>query len=497
MKSDFGNFEEEGLGQAYDFALIRRIIPSMKPYAAVFAVSVAMLGAITLLDLAVPYVTKEAIDRYIVPVISRHDSEGGRPAIPVDVSAPGVRGIVDRYGALFEKNGDQSSLPLSNLGEIDDKDLKIIRKNDFRGLGRAGLLILLIVVLQFILTFFQKMATEYAGQMIMHDLRMRVFSHIQSLSLSFFNRNPVGRLVTRVTNDIQNMQEMFSSVIDFVFKDLFLIIGIAVVLVAISPRLALVSFTVIPVVLLASVYFSRYARGAFRDLRVLTAKINTRISETIQGMRMIQLFRYEGENHRVFAGVNHENYLAGIRQLQVFSVFMPVVELLGSFSLALIIFYGGRGVLAETVSLGTLVAFITYMKMFFRPIRDVAEKYNILQNAMSSAERIFLILDKTGEIEEIKEGNGGTALPLKTLDGIRHVEFKDVRFGYTPGENVLQDLSLSLSRGEVLAVVGPTGAGKTSLINLLVRFYKQDEGTVTINFVDNGAYDLQIGRAHV
>jgi ATP-binding cassette subfamily B protein len=399
MRSDLGNFEEETLGKSYDLLLIRKILPFMKPYALIFGLSVAMLALITLLDLAVPYVTRHAIDRYIVPVISGESSGHEKRMIRVEVADDQGREVVQRYGTLFERRGEAVLLHLDGLKTMDKEDIRCVRARDFSGVARAALLILAIVAAQFVLTFVQKLVTEYAGQMIMHDIRMRVFTHIQSLSLTFFNKNPVGRLVTRTTNDIQNMQEMFSSVIDFVFKDLFLILGIAFVLLFISPKLALVSFTVIPLVLMASVYFSRFARGAFRDLRVLTARLNTRIAESIQGMRVIQLFRYEQENHRTFADVNHDNYLAGIRQLQVFSVFMPVVELLGSVALALIIYYGGHGVIGGSVSLGTLVAFISYMKMFFRPIRDVTEKYNVLQNAMSSAERIFLILDKK-EVEE-------------------------------------------------------------------------------------------------
>lgn len=495
MRSDLGNFEEERLGKSYDLALIRRILPFMKPYTLVFAVSVTMLAMITVLDLAIPYVTREAIDNYIVPVLSREATGSESRMIRVDVSDEEGQGVALRNGSLFEKKGDDTLLALTNLGSMDEEDIRIVRKKDFRGVTVAALLILGIVAAHFIFTFIQKLVTEYAGQMIMHDIRMLVFTHIQGLSLTFFNKNPVGRLVTRATNDIQNMQEMFSSVIDFVFKDLFLILGIAGVLLVISPKLAIVSFTVIPFVLMASIYFSRFARGAFRDLRVLTARINTRISETIQGMRVIQLFRYEGENHSTFASVNHDNYLAGIKQLQIFSVFMPVVELLGSVALALIIFYGGKGVIAESVSLGTLVAFISYMKMFFRPIRDVAEKYNVLQNAMSSAERIFQILDKT---EDIEEADGGQhVMKRRELLGIRHVEFKDVNFGYTETEQVLQNLSFTLSQGEVLAVVGPTGAGKTSLINLLVGFYKPTSGHVSFNFVDRSSYDLKSIRSRI
>ena len=501
MRSELGNFEEEHLGKTYDLKLIRRILPYMKPYGGVFMMSVLMLALITVLDLSIPYVTREAIDRYIVPVTSEgiKGAEGSgtlRPMIPVEGADSQARETVARNPDAFVTGGGTTLMYLDRMDTLDKQDLKHLRDKDIRGVTGASLVILLVVFAHFILTFFQKVATEYAGQKIMHDLRMGVFSHIQSLSLPYFNRNSVGRLVTRTTNDIQNMQEMFSSVIDFVFKDLFMILGIAGLLFYISPDLALVSFTVLPLVLLASFYFSRYARGGFRSLRVLTARINTRISESIQGMRVIQLFRYEKENHRTFRDLNHENYLAGISQLQVFAVFMPVVELLGSISLALIIYYGGQGVISDSISLGTLVAFISYMKMFFRPIRDVAEKYNVLQNAMSSAERIFLVLDKKEEVEEKNSPLAGSSNPL-VLESIRHVEFSNVNFGYNPGEQVLFDLSFTLNQGEVLAVVGPTGAGKTSLINLLVRYYRPSSGKISINFMDSSLYALKDLRSRI
>lgn len=495
MRNDFGNFEEESLGKARDFRLITRIWPFMKPYVSVFVLSVSMLALITVLELSVPYVTRDVIDRYIVPVESRNTNGEERPMIRVTADDEASLSILERYKPWVERKGDDVFLALSGLSSMDKNHIRHLRQKDLDGVARAALLLLGIVMAQYLFTFIQKFVTEYAGQRIMHDLRMRMFTHIQSLSLTFFNKNPVGRLVTRTTNDIQNMQEMFSSVIDFVFKDLFLILGIAGVLLVISPRLALVSFAVIPFVLLASAWFSRFARGAFRELRVLTARINTRISETIQGIRVIQLFRYERDNHRNFAAVNHDNYRAGIRQLQVFSVFMPIVELLGSIALALIVYHGGRGVLADTVSLGTLVAFISYMKMFFRPIRDVTEKYNVLQNAMSSAERIFQILDKKEDVEE--QGGRFPGAVLRTLDGIRHVEFDSVSFGYKESEPVLHDLSFSLGQGEVLAVVGPTGAGKTSLIHLIVGFYKPVSGRVTFNFMDRSSYSLESIRKKI
>jgi ATP-binding cassette subfamily B protein len=351
-----------------------------------------------------------------------------------------------------------------------------------------------LVVINFGFNFIQKMIMEYTGHMIMHDLRMRLFSHIQDLAIDFFTRNPVARLVTRVTNDVQNMHELFTSVISLVFKDLFLLFGIAVVMLLLSWKLALVSFIVLPVVLYASLNFSKRARDIFRQLRVKIAEINTRFSETIGGIRIVQLFRQELHNYDRFKILNHENYLVGMQQIHVLAVFMPLIELLGAIAVALIIFYGGGRVLTGTLSLGELVAFITYIRMFFRPIRDLAEKYNILQNAMASAERIFLILDTKNALQQSPDQPKTASLKL---DQIGEVKLEGVSFSYVENEPVLKAVSFAIKAGETVAVVGPTGAGKTSLINLIPRFYDPTSGQVLINGHDLRKFDTAQFRSKI
>ncbi|CAB1082583.1 Heterodimeric efflux ABC transporter, permease/ATP-binding subunit 2 [Olavius algarvensis Delta 1 endosymbiont] len=485
MPHDYGYSEEKKLGKPYDVKLLKRLYPFTRPYRLLLFGSIGLVLLITVLDLALPYVTKIAIDRYIVPQFDQQqadDSKTGdnsrRRIIAVDLANPDLQALVDKYGTLFLVEGRTARIAYSALHQLEESDLNILRRKDIAGLGALAAVFVALVLVNFILSFVQRMIMEYTGHMLMHDLRMQLFVHIQSLAIAFFTRNPVGRLVTRVTNDIQNMHELFTSVISMIFKDLFLLGGIAVVMLVLNWKLALISFVVLPVVVYASLIFSRRARDIFRELRIKVAEINTRFSETIGGIRVIQLFRQEISNYRRFEKLNHENYLAGMRQIHVLAIFMPLIEVLGVVAVALVIFFGGGGVLSSTLSLGALVAFISYIRMFFRPIRDLAEKYNILQNAMASAERIFLIMDSRDRLPIPAAPVNQKAIEQQNIE---HIQFDNVNFSYVSGEPILQDITFGMPAGETVAVVGPTGAGKTSLINLLPRFYDPSSGRVLLN----------------
>ncbi|MBS3732773.1 MAG: ABC transporter ATP-binding protein [Desulfobacterales bacterium] len=444
-------FAEKELGKAADVSLIRRIYPFASPYKLLLITALILMACVTVLELGVPYVTKMAIDRYIVP----------------EQSATQTSGL----------NSAQSPPSTEQKTDKDEKDRD--RSADISGLNHMALILLLIILLSLAINFAQIMLMEYTAQNIMHDLRLALFSHIQRLSVNFFNRNPVGRLVTRVTNDIQNMHEMLTAVIIFVLKDIFLVVGITAVLFAIDWQLSLALYAIFPFVFYAAFKFAGTARQAFRTLRIKAAEINTRFAETIGGIGIIQLFGQEKNNYERFKKINHENFLAGMKQITVFALFMPFIELMSSVGLAIIIFAGGSGIIAGRISLGELVVFISYIRMFFRPIRDMAEKYNITQNALSSAERIFLILD---EDDRLAEPAPGRALPVP--ERIREIEAQNVWFGYHPEVPILKEINFSLPAGSTMAVVGPTGAGKTSVINLLVRFYDPDSGAIRINGTD-------------
>lgn len=487
MQSDYGHFEEQQLGKTYDIKLLRRLYPFIRSFRAALFGSVGLVVMITLLDLAVPYVTKTAVDSYIVPrqqasaAAQDNSSENRKRYITADITDPEIKKLVAKYPELFEARDGGVAIALKNQNLLNRVEQARLRARDISGLGRIALAFLAIVLANFIFNFFQRLIMEYTGHRIMHALRMALFSHIQALPVEFFTRNPVGRLVTRVTNDVQNMHELFTSFISFIFKDIFLLLGISAMLLYLNWKLALAVFTLVPLVIYAAVVFAGKARDVFRILRIKIAEINTRFSETIGGIKVIQMFNHQEQNYSGLAELNHENYLAGMHQIRILAVFLPAIEVIGMTATAIVIYYGGSNILTDSLSIGALVAFLAYLRMFFRPIRDLAEKYNILQNAMASAERIFLILD-TERRSQITPavGQPELAAPLR----IRQISLDRVDFSYIAGEKVLKNVSFAIEAGQTVAIVGPTGSGKTSLINLLMGFYRPQSGIIRINGQD-------------
>jgi ATP-binding cassette subfamily B protein len=480
MQTNAALFEEKKMDQSRDIKLLWQLYPYVKPYRLILFFSVVMAMVITLLDLCLPYITKIAIDRYIVPktgIETTYSAEGRY--LSVDISRKDVADIVQRYPDHFIVSGSSVMIAYSQVDKLAPQDLQVLRKQDISGISLLAAVFLGIIVLDFLLNFSQQVIMEYTGQKIMHDFRMKLFTHIQDMPVSYFNQNPVARLVTRTTNDVQNMQEMFTSVISFIFKDLFLLGGITMILLNMNWRLSMIAFVVLPAVGFFSLHFSRQAREAFRIIRTKTAEINTQFSETITGMKVIQLFRQEISNYHKFKKTNHEYYLAGMRQVHVFALFMPVIEILGITAVAIIIYYGGVRVLSDQITIGELTAFIAYIKMFFRPIRDIAEKYNILQNAMSSAERLFQVLDN--KEKDAPQTLSESEVSEEPLSSISSLEAKDICFGYVKNEPVLKNVSFHMHAGDTLAVVGPTGSGKTTLMNLITRFYTPESGQIQIN----------------
>jgi len=541
VPTDFGYMEEGKLGKAYDLRLMARLGAFLRPAWLLIGLSLVLVLLMAALDLIVPYLTKEAIDRYIVVsarevvlkgdgsdgerhFLSRYGSaliqtkEAGRFLIPPDVfrtidrkevaflqksgiltetrytlfvpRTPGEEEVLRKYPSAFGKAGETWFISSDRMRALTGDDLLVLRGKDVEGVLRLAFFVLLIFVANFALNFFQVYAMELAGQRVMHDLRMRVFSHVEHLPVSFFDKNPVGRLVTRLTNDIQNIHEMFTSVLVYLLKDIVLLVGIIVVLLHFNPGFALVSFSVLPLIFVTTLAFSRRSRDAFRDVRTRIAHLNAYFQENFSGIKVVQLFRREEENSRRFKKINEGHFLANMKQVSVMALFVPLIEVLSSGAIALLLWYGGGKVIQDAITLGVLVAFLSYMRMFFQPIRDLSEKYTILQSAMASMERVFQLLDQAQDRAPV-----AVSTARREMKG--RVEFDRVSFSYNGGDRVLRDVSFSAREGEVVAVVGATGAGKTSLIHLLERFYDVDEGAIRIDGIDIRQWDVSHLRARI
>ncbi len=541
MRVDYGYFEGDHLGKPYDISLMRRLFTYAKPYRLIIGVSIVLILFVTGFELLFPYLIKVAIDNHIVvsarkvtlssrssPLqrmlldrystlllrsadpgtlfirasdlreieprdlasFQRADLIGEEWFYPFRPRGEGEKRVIDQYRSSFTQSGEYYFISYRDMKGLNRGDILRLRRGDVRGVARVSALFLFILILSFGFNFVHVYAMEYTGQRVMHNLRIRIFGHIQRLSLSFFDRTAVGTLVTRATNDVQNLHEMLTAVFTHLFKDVFLLVGIIVLLLKINWELALVCFGLLPPIIYITLYFSSKARDAFREVRLTIAKINATLQENFSGITVVQIFNRERENYRKFKVLNHENYLANMRQIVIFALFVPIIEIVATIAIALLIWYGGGKVISNTLSLGTLVAFLSYLRMFFQPIRDISEKYNIMQSAMASTERIFDVFDNREMIPQ-------PSAP-KSLTGIKgNIEFRNITFSYTADEEVLRDISFSVEEGETVAIVGATGAGKTSIIRLLERFYDPQAGHILIDGVDIRELDISFLRSQI
>ncbi|WP_163337240.1 ABC transporter ATP-binding protein [Desulfopila sp. IMCC35008] len=331
-----------------------------------------------------------------------------------------------------------------------------------------------MVIMVFLFSFFQIILLEYIGQSIMHSIRQDLFSHLLRLDLPFFNANPTGRLVTRLTNDIQNMHEMFTSVMVTLFNDCLRLLGILIALFIMNSKLALLMSLFMPIAIITTILFARLARERFRAIRSQLAKINSFLSETLSGITILQIFNRQDYTRDQFEKLNKGYLQRTLSQIRLFGTFMPLTEFMSSAAVALILWYGGREILHQHLTVGELVAFISYMRLFFQPLRELSQKFSIVQSAMASAERIFQLQDTQPVIEEPTH-------PTQKRDFEGRLDFNGITFGYDAETPVIHDLQLTVKAGKTVAMVGTTGSGKTTLVNLLLRFYTPQQGDICID----------------
>jgi ATP-binding cassette, subfamily B, multidrug efflux pump len=442
LESDY--LEEEVLGKAYDSRLMRRLLTYLRPYKLVVAASLVLLLIDSLLQIIGPLLTKLAVDKYLVPV--------PHPAHTL---------LLDTW----------------------------LSKNAWAGLSQLAGIYMAVVVLGFAFDFGQTYLMQWTGQKAMFDLRRELMAHLQTLDVAYFDRNPVGRLVTRVTTDVDVLNDLFASGLVTIIGDILMLSFVIVIMFRLSPGMTGLMLAVMPFVVLITIQFRRKASQSYRRIRIAIARINAYLQEHIAGISVLQLFNREERSKQEFDAINRDHMLAFKDAITAYGWFYPVVEFLGMSALAFLLAYGGFRIRQGALTLGVLVAFFQYGLRFFRPIQDLSEKYNILQGAMAASERIFKLMDTRARIV-----SPDTAVPFP--DGPIDIEFDRVWFAYNGEEWVLKDISFRVEPAETVAIVGHTGAGKTTLMNLLLRFYDVQRGAIRIGGMDVRAFDLRDLRRH-
>jgi ATP-binding cassette subfamily B protein len=429
--------EEEVLGKAYDSRLMRRLLTYLRPYRSTVAVSLGFLLVNSVVQIVGPLITKLAIDRYLVPT------------------------------------GKTLNIPFTNYLSVDP----------WIGIGQLSLVYLAAIIIGFICDFGQQYLMQLTGQRAMFDLRRQLMKRLQRLDVSYFDRNPVGRMITRVTTDVDVLNDLFASGLVTIIGDLAMLAFVIIAMFQLSPGMTLLLLAVMPLVVLVTAIFRRTVQQSYRRIRIAIAKINSYLQEHITGIAVVQLFNREEKSRKEFDRINRDHMEAFKDSITAYGWFYPVVEFLSMLALALLLAYGGFRVRGGAMTIGVVVAFFQYGLRFFRPIQDLSEKYNILQSAMAASERIFKLLDTPVAVQS-------PVVPQRVSVGPLAIEFDHVWFAYKDEDWVLRDVSFAIAPGETIAVVGHTGAGKTTLTNLLLRFYDVQRGAIRIGGVDIRDLDL-------
>ena len=533
--------EKNRENNTYDIKIIKWLLQFGKPYKLFMILSFVLMLFAALLELSIPYLTKVAVDSYISPSWAKlyrttededvfiHISSKYKDSIvkldknsslinlkdlskneksnleklevlsenryivinPETYSSSDYKTlnkILSKHDKTFYKQNSIYYANYNSLNTFSQADLFFLRKNDIEQILFISILILGCMFLIFAFTTAFTYLLNFSGHKIMHSLRTSVFSHILSLPQPFFDKNPVGRLTTRITNDINSINEMYTSVLVQFCKDLLVIIGILIVMFFLNKELALMMFIFTLIVGYVAIKFRMRLKNVYRKVRISIAKLNAYIQESVSGIILIKLYNREQSNLDRFKVVNNENYRANMDQLFAFATFRPIIEFISIFSVGLILWYGGRNVISLNLSLGELIAFLYYVRMLFRPIQELAERYNIFQSATAASENLYNLIN---EKPEEKIG----LISVKKFEG--KLEFKNVWFAYNNEQWVLKDISFKVSPGETIALVGLTGSGKTTIVNLILKFYKINKGQILIDDININDYDPQYLRINI
>ncbi len=519
--------EEEKRKKSYGFRIIKWLFDFTIPYRRYIIFSVFLVLLTAWLELSIPYMTKIAVDSYILPQwreveLSGKENrfeEGIKEKYKKDIIPLGgglllinlaavekadklslekldyisderylvlkgqgikeggeISRIIGKHKELFRSvEGNVFAIKYSSLNNFTEEELKVLRGEEIRGVYRLGFLVILALISVFLLSSLYTYILNYSGYRIMYEIRTRVFSHVLSLHQRFFDKNPVGRLVTRVTNDVEAVNEMYTSVFTRLISDFIIIFGVLIIMYRMNSRLTLIIFALGGILGVVAYLFGVKLREVYREIRRKIAKLNTFIQESIRGITIIKLYLRERENLRRFKEVNTEHYRANMNQLFAFATFRPIIDFVGTLAAAVILWYGGLRILKGDLTLGALIAYLAYIRMLFRPVMELAEKYNVFQSAVAASENLFELVNTPTE-------DRNTGKTLSETSG--KLEFKNVWFSYDGDGWVLRDVSFRVHPGETLALVGLTGSGKSTIVNLLLRLYEIQKGEILLDGVN-------------
>ena len=537
-----GSGEERRENKTYDVKIIRWLLGFAVPYKKFMVLSLLFMVLTAGLELVVPYLTKIAVDSYIFPswrVARFSDGQADKEfedklkkrypesvirlsdhSYLVDTSKVGredntnleklgyiteerylvvnvselrtekldeARKIIDKHSSLFKSVGQVYYAEYSSLKDLTDQEISTLRSEEIKQVARLALILFFSLFLVFVFSSLYTYFLNYSGQKIMHQIRLTVFSHILSLPQSFFDKSPVGRLTTRVTNDVNAINEMYTSVLVQFFKDIIVILGVLAVMFYMNPTLTLFILALTVLLAIVAALFRMRLKTVYRNVRRTIAKLNAFVQESIRGIVLIKLYIREKQNFDRFREINRENYNANMDQLFAFATFRPIIEFISIFAIALILWYGGLSVLRLELTLGALLAYLAYIRMLFGPIVELAERYNIFQSASAASENLYdLMLIEPEERKGIKLGE---------IKG--KLEFRNVWFSYNGDDWVLKNVSFTVEPGETVALVGLTGSGKTTIVNLILKFYEVQKGQILFDGVDIGEYSPEFIRSHI